>query len=69
MFKILTKRRCSLNTEIAQGGQQVDRINDGSGVLWFESATVTSQALKFDVITYTLYESLNYTIFDKITPL
>jgi len=33
MFKILTKRRCSLNTEIAQGGQQVDRINDGSGVV------------------------------------
>ena len=32
-------------------------------------ATVTSQALKYDVITYTPYEGLNYTILDKITPL
>jgi len=37
--------------------------------LWFESATVPSQALKYDVITYTLYESPNYTILDEITPL
>jgi len=37
--------------------------------LWFELVTVTSQALKYDVITYTPYESLNYTIFDKIKPL
>jgi len=37
--------------------------------LWFESATVTSQALKYDVITYTPYEGLNYTILNKITPL
>jgi len=28
---------------------------------WFEPATVTSQGLKYDVITYTPYESLNYT--------
>jgi len=34
--------------------------------LGFELATVTSQALKCDVITY---EGLNYTILDKITPL
>jgi len=27
---------------------------------------VTSQALKYDVITYTPYEGLNYTILDKI---
>jgi len=37
--------------------------------LWFKLVTVTSQALKYDVITYTPYESLNYTIFDKIKPL
>jgi len=37
--------------------------------LWFESATVTSQALKYDVITYTPYEGLNYSILNKITPL
>jgi len=38
-------------------------------ILWFELATVTSQALKYDVITYALYQGLNYTILDKITPL
>jgi len=33
-------------------------------------ATVTSQVLKYDVIIYTPpYESLNYTILDKIKPL
>jgi len=37
--------------------------------LSFELATVTSQALKYDVITYTPYEGLNYNILDKITPL
>jgi len=37
--------------------------------LSFELATVTSQALKDDVITYTPYEGLNYTILDKIKPL
>jgi len=37
--------------------------------LWFESATVTSQTLKYDVITYTPYEGLNYTILNKTTPL
>jgi len=30
--------------------------------LWFELATVASQALKYYVITYTPYEGLNYTI-------
>jgi len=30
---------------------------------------VTSQALKYDVITYTPREGLNYTILDKIIPL
>jgi len=37
--------------------------------LWFELATVMSQAMKYDVIIHTPYEGLNYTIFDKITPL
>ena len=37
--------------------------------LYFELATVMSQALKCDVITYTPYEGLNYTILDKIKPL
>jgi len=37
--------------------------------LWFELATVTSQALKYDVITDASYEGLNYAILDKITPL
>jgi len=32
-------------------------------------ATVTSQTLKYDVITYTPYQGLNYTILDKTTPL
>jgi len=35
----------------------------------FELATVTSQALKYDVITYTRYEGLNYIISEKIKPL
>jgi len=37
--------------------------------LWFELATVSSQASKYDAITYTSYEGLNYAILDKITPL
>ena len=37
--------------------------------MWFDLATITSQALKYDVITYTSYEGLNYIIWDKITPL
>jgi len=32
-------------------------------------ATVTPQALKYDVNAYTPYEALNYTILDKTTPL
>jgi len=32
-------------------------------------ATVTSQVLKYDVITYTPYEGLIYTILAKIPPL
>jgi len=32
-------------------------------------ATVTSQTLKYDVITCTPYEGLNYTILDETTPL
>jgi len=37
--------------------------------LWFELATVTSQALKYVVITYTPYEGFNYAILGKITHL
>jgi len=37
--------------------------------LCFLLATVTSQALKYDFITYTPYDGPNYTILDKITPL
>jgi len=37
--------------------------------MWFELETVTSQALKYGVITYTPYEGLNHTILDKTTPL
>jgi len=37
--------------------------------LWIELATVTSQALKYDVITYAQYEGLNYTILNEIKPL
>jgi len=43
--------------------------NNHSKFLWFELATVTSQSLKYDVLTYTLYEGLHYTILDDITPL
>jgi len=38
-------------------------------ILWCDLATVTSQALKYDLITYTPYEGLKSTIFDKTTPL
>jgi len=31
-------------------------------LLWFELVTVTSQALKYDAISYTPYEGLNYTV-------
>jgi len=51
------------------GGAQVHVKNKLLQILWFELATVTSQALEYDVITYTPYEGLNYTILDKITPL
>jgi len=37
--------------------------------LWIELATVTSQALKYDVITYAQYEGLNYTVLNEIKPL
>jgi len=35
--------------------------------LWFESAIVTSQALKYDVITYTPYEGKLHYIRQKYT--
>jgi len=37
-------------------------------ILRLELATVTSQALKYGVITCIPYEGLNYIILDKITP-
>jgi len=37
--------------------------------MWFELATVTSQALKCYVIIHTPYVGLNYSISDKIKPL
>jgi len=51
------------------GGHKSARQKNYKKFLWFELASVTSQALKYDVITYTLYEGLYYTILDKITPL
>jgi len=45
------------------------RQKNYSKFLWFELATVTSHALKYDVITYTPHEGLNYNILDKIKPL
>ena len=50
-------------------GDTSARQKDYRKFLRFELATVTSQALKYDVITYTSYEGLTYTIFDKFTPL
>jgi len=50
------------------GGAQV-YVKNYRKMLWFELATAMSQAMKYDVITYTPYEGLNYTILDKITPL
>jgi len=36
--------------------------------LWFELATVSSQAPKYGGIRCTPYEGVHYTISDKITP-
>jgi len=51
------------------GGGTSARQKNYRKFLWFELATVTSQELKYDIITYTLFEGLNSTILDKITPL
>ena len=45
------------------------RQNNYTKFLWFDLATVTSQALEYDAFTCTPYEGLNYTILDKIIPL
>jgi len=50
------------------GGAQV-HVKKIRKCLCFLLATVTSQALKYDFITYTPYDGPNYTILDKITPL
>ena len=49
-----------------QSGGTSGRHKTTEKFLRFEVATVTSQALKYDVITYTPYKGLNYTILDKI---
>jgi len=40
------------------GGTSARQKNYGE-FLWFELATVTSQALNYDVITYTPYENVS----------
>ena len=42
------------------GGAQVHVKNKLLQILWFELATVTSQALEYDVIIYISYKGLNY---------
>jgi len=59
------------------GGGTFFKVGGGTSARWkeiianfvFELASVTSQTLKYDVITYTPYQGLNYTISDKTTPL
>jgi len=51
------------------GGAQVHVEKKLKQILWFELATVTPHALKYDVITYAPCEGLNYTILDKTRPL
>jgi len=48
-------------------GGTSERQKPLENVLWFELATMMSQSLKYDVITYTPYESLNCTVLDEIT--
>jgi len=50
-------------------GDTSSRQKNYRQLLWFELATVTSQAWKYGVITCTSHEGLNYIILDKITPL
>jgi len=53
----------------SMGGGTSARQKNYINFLWFELATVTSQALKYGVITYATHEGLNYIILDKIIPL
>jgi len=50
------------------GGAEV-HIKTTRENLWFELATVTSQALKYDVFTCTPFVGPNYNILEKIKPL
>jgi len=59
--------RCHGWRNLFQSGGHKCTSNNYRKFLWFELPTATSQALKYDVITYTPYEGLNYTILDKIT--
>jgi len=51
------------------GGGTISHQKNYITLLWFELATVTSQSLKYGVITCIPYEGQNYIILDKITPL
>jgi len=51
------------------GGGHNSHQKNYIALLWFELATVTSQSLKYGVITCIPYEGQNYIILDKITPL
>jgi len=48
-----------------QSGSAQVRVKKTKTFLRFGLATETSQALKYDVITYTPYEGINYTIFGQ----
>jgi len=52
-----------------QSGGESARQNNYTKFLWFDLASVTSQALEYDAFTCTPYEGLNYTVLDKIIPL
>ena len=51
------------------GGGTSARQKNHRQFLWCELATVTSQALEYDAITYTPYEGHNYPVLDIITSL
>jgi len=50
-----------------KAGGRNSRLKNYRKILWFELATVTSQALKYGVITCTPYEGLNIIILDNYT--
>ena len=68
-FLIASERHGWRNLLSKWGGGTSARQKHYRKVLWFHLASVTSQTLEHDVITYAPCESLNYTILDKIIPL